>query len=255
MPFRNIDERLIPKDSSKGVIEIARRNSPSKEIPGSLHPPRSDSPRKDPPGNFHQRLTTGYRDPGRSSPYGESRRQYDKSPIRDRRSPAHPRRSPEMVERGMFLDTSPKPMIDPTRHSPYRERIGKQTGESALASPRKASRSPVGESRIPEVSRGYRMKPEVSTAKETGDNVGSQRTLQENKVSLSMVEMYSKTFQIPGKRRRLRCLRLTTPSPPNANPPPSTPANPVLVHNGVIVTFMQIFAFQPPSSVERFRAY
>ncbi|XP_028399092.1 uncharacterized protein LOC114522568 isoform X2 [Dendronephthya gigantea] len=180
LPFRNMDERLTPKDSSKGVIEIAHRNSPGKDIQGSLHPPRSDSPRKDTPSTFH-RLTTGYRDSERSSPYGDSRRHYDKSPIRDRRSPAHQRRSPEMVERGIFLDTSPKPMMDPTRHSPYRERTVKQTGESALASPRKASRSPGGESRTAEVSRGYRTKPEVLTSKETGDSVGLQRTIQENR--------------------------------------------------------------------------
>jgi hypothetical protein len=180
IPFRNMDERLAQKESNK-LMEVAR-NSPSKDIPGGLHPSRSDSPRKDSPDTFHHRLTAGYRDPERGSPFNEtmSRRQYDKSPIRDRRSPTHARRSPEVVERPSFRDTSPNPMRDTARHSPYRERIVKQSGESEMTSQRKDSRSPVGESRVAEVSRGYRMKQEGMTTKEAGDNVGSQRT--ENKV-------------------------------------------------------------------------
>ena len=178
IPFRNIDERLAQRESHKG-IEIAR-NSPGKEIPGSLHVPRSGSPRKDTHGSFHHRLAVGHRDPERGSPFGSetmSRRQYDKSPIR--------RRSPEMVERSSFRDTSPNPMRETARHSPYRERTVKQSGESEMTSQRKDSRSPVGESRTVEVSRGYRMKPDSLTTKDPGDSAGSQRA--ENKVGLSFV--------------------------------------------------------------------
>lgn len=170
IPFRNIDERLAPKDSK--VLEGAR-NSPGKDIPGSLHPPKSDSPRKD----VYHRLPAGYRDPERGSPFSEtlSRRQYDKSPIRDRRSPTHGRRSPEVVERASFRDTSP----NSTRQSPYAERIVKQSGESEMTSQRKESRSPGGDSRTVEASRGYRM-----SAKEAGDPVVSQLTSGENNVSI-----------------------------------------------------------------------
>lgn len=184
IPFRNIDERLVQKDPK--VIEAAR-NSPGKDIPGSLHPPISDSPRKDMPGSFYHRLATGYRDPERSSPFSEtlSRRQYDKSPIRDRRSPTHGRRSPEVVERASLRDTSPNPTRDAARQSPYTERIVKHSGESEMTSQRKESRSPIGDSRTVEVSHGYRMKPDVLTTKEAGDPVVSQRAVGDNKVSLS----------------------------------------------------------------------
>ena len=179
IPFRNIDERLTQKDSLKGM-EIAR-NSPGKDVPGGLHHSRSDSPRKDTPGPFPHRLTVGYRDPERRSPFSnEARKRYDKSPIRDRRSPTQSRRSPE-VERSSFRDTSPNPLRDTARNSPYRERAVKQPGEGEVTSQRKDSRSPVGESRTVEVSRGYRMKPEALTTKESGDSVESQRS--ENKVS------------------------------------------------------------------------
>lgn len=190
LPFRNIDERLAQKDSNKGTcIREVGQNSPSKDIPGALRP-RSESPRKDIPGAFHHRMVAeraGYREPERSSPFSEtiSRRQYDKSPIRGRRSPAHIRRSPEreIVERP-FRDTSPNPLRDTVRHSPYRERVARQSGESEVTSQRKNSRSPVGESRTVENLRGYRMKPEVLTTKEAGDSLGSQRIVSENKVGL-----------------------------------------------------------------------
>ena len=200
IPFRNIDERLVQKDSK--AIEAAR-NSPGKDMPGSLHPPKSDSPRKDMPGSFYQRLATGYRDPERGSPFSDtlSRRQYEKSPIRDRRSPTHGRRSPVAVERASFRDTSPNPTRDGARQSPYTDRIVKHSVESEITSQRKESRSPSAESRTVEVSRGYRMKPDVLTPKEAGDPVVSQRTVGENKVSLSQREtdvpvLYSYVFQI-----------------------------------------------------------
>ena len=61
-------------------------------------------------------------DPERGSPFNEtmSRRQYDKSPIRDRRSLPHAQRSPEVVEPPSFRNTSPNPMRDTMRHLPYR---------------------------------------------------------------------------------------------------------------------------------------
>lgn len=179
IPFRNIDERLVQKDLNKPAEAV--RISPGKEIVGNLHSSRSASPRKDTPGTFRHRLTAGYRDPDRVSPFSDSmsQRHYDKSPVRDRRSPPHGRRSPDVIERPSFRDTSPNPIRD-ARHSPFRERNVKQPVESRMTPQRKNTRSPVGESRVIEASRGYRMKPEAITA---GDSVGSHQT--ENKVNLT----------------------------------------------------------------------
>ena len=55
-------------------------------------------------------------------------------------------------------------------------------GESEVMSQRKDSRSPVGDSRTIESSRGYRMKSEVLASKEAGDSMGSQRAPSDNKV-------------------------------------------------------------------------
>ena len=181
IPFRNIEERLPQKDSNK-MMEVSL-NSSSKDIPGTMHPSKSESPRKDSPGTFYHRLVPGYRDPERGSPFASdlSRRQYDKSPIRDRRSPSHARRSPDIVERPSFRSTSPSHARDSARHSPYKERVVKQPGETEGTPQRKDSISPVGGTA--EVSRGYRMKPEGQTVKETGERSGSQRT---DKVSLNL---------------------------------------------------------------------